>query len=211
MGSFNRMMIKTLDLSNLQSISIFNSCKVPKLGHILRALKIFEIYIIKLKKADKVLQQIYSLYNMAKMIMHFEYLTQLHIKGFPYSSMHLLLEDPCFLLMSYEQLRNIKYKGASLFFVTTVSILAIKNMAHNIKFKKYEPRPLQQVLNFRKSNNAKIYGVSSSLDKILQHAIYLILYPLYVYKFRFEFYGFVNENSCHTILSSIYYEWLGIN
>lgn len=191
------------------TITIWKPCEVPKLEHFLKALDVFKSYFNRLNKASKKLQETFSLYNMAIVIMYFENLIEWHKKGMPSTYLFSLLELPCFLLLAYGTLKNNQSGGVDSVPLANVSIAAIHNLAENIRIGKYKPKPVKRLFVLKADGGKRPLGISSAIDKILQQAIYLILYPLFFDKFSIHSHGFIKNRSCHTALQDIYYYWPG--
>ncbi len=53
-------------------------------------------------------------------------------------------------------------------------------------------------------------GIASSKDKIVQKALLIVFDPLFENIFLDSSHGFRSNRSCHSVLKTIYYKWLGI-
>jgi retron-type reverse transcriptase len=181
------------------------------LEHVLKALQEFNIYFTKLKKVEQNLRSIYSLYNMSCIIMYYEYLIRLGNEGISSIRLMSFLENPCFLLLAYHFLKTKRTEHLNDIPVSYISIRAIKNLAEAIKDNNYIPCPLQRSYILKINGKKRPLAIASTLDKVLQYAIYLILNPLFNKTFSLQSHGFIKGRSCHTALLDIYHRWLGVN
>jgi retron-type reverse transcriptase len=115
------------------------------------------------------------------------------------------LENPCFLLLAYHFLKTKQTKFFENIPIISISLRALKNLAESIKEGHYKPCPIQRIYILKINGKKRPLSIASSLDIVLQFAIYLILNPLFSQKFSLQSHGFIKNRSCHTALFDIYH------
>jgi hypothetical protein len=198
---------KTLIIYQRQLKNVWKPYKVPKLRHILAALRVFKMYFTKFNKTKKKQLKPYLEYQAAYTIMRLEYLLKTHKKGISSIYIDDLLEDPWFFIMIFENLRQKQSNNLNKISIKEISVETLKNLANCIRYGKYKPKPIQQIYIPKNNGKDSPLKVISSVDRILQEAIYLILEPLFHQNFNFKLYRFTNESSYHTTLAEIHHYW----
>jgi len=185
-------------------------CKVPQAAT-QDAKNLLENYNKRIIKSSAKVKSIFTVSNMAKAYHKLDLILQ-ECQTLPSGKcgtipIYSLLCDPCYLLIAYGSLKLRKAGGVDDVPVTNVTLANIITISKRLISHEYVPKPTKRV--FIKKSNGKMrpLGISSTQDKIVQQAVYLILNPLFEEIFLDSSHGFRHKRGCHSALKSIYHRW----
>ena len=120
---------------------------------------------------------------------------------------HFLFCDPCYLLIVYGSLKLRKAGGVDDAPVTNVTLANIITISKRLVSHEYVPKPTKRVFIRKSNGKMRPLRISSTQDKIVQQAVFLILNPLFEEIFLDSSHGFRHKRGCHSALKSIYHRW----
>jgi hypothetical protein len=115
-----------------------------------------------------------------------------------------LLSDPCYLLIAYSTLQDLKSAGIDNVPVANVTLGGILTLANELECRSYKPNPIRRVFIPKANGKMRPLGVASTRDKIVQQALNLILVPVFEPTFSDHSHGFRKGRSCHSVMREIY-------
>jgi retron-type reverse transcriptase len=90
--------------------------------------------------------------------------------------------------------------------IGNVTLAALISISQDLKFNRYKPNPTKRIFIPKTNGKMRPLGIASSKDKIVQQALKLVLEPLFEKVFLESSHGFRPNRSCHTALSTMYYQ-----
>ena len=185
-------------------------CKVPQAAT-QDARKLLKNYNKRIIKSSAKVKSIFTEANMAKAYHKLDLILQ-ECQTLPSGKtgtfqIYSLLCDPCYLLIAYGSLKARKAGGVDDVPVTNVSLANIITISKRLVSHEYVPKPTKRVFIRKSNGKMRPIGISSTQDKIVQQAIYLILNPLFEEIFLDSSHGFRRKRGCHSALKSIFHRW----
>lgn len=121
-----------------------------------------------------------------------------------------ILSNISYLIYCYNLLnKKVKIVGLDDILITGMTEKSFVKLAIELKTYEYKPRPTKRI-NIPKSNGQlRPLGISSTKDKVVQHALKLILEPIFEPIFSENNHGFRPNRSCHSALKDIQLKWPG--
>lgn len=185
-------------------------CEVPQVAY-KEAKKFLKNYTGRISKSSKKVKDTFTLDNMAKAYYKLDKIL-LECKDLPYGKcttvpIYLLLCDPCYLLIAYSSLKSRRAGGVDDVPVGNVMLSNIISISKRLASHEYTPKPTKRVFIRKSNGKMRPLGISSTQDKIVQQAIFLILNPLFDQIFLDSSHGFRPKRGCHSAIKNIYYRW----
>jgi hypothetical protein len=201
-------LISINDVTN-QPTSIPSVCEVSQVAY-KEAKKFLKNYTGRISKSSKKVKNTFTLDNMAKAYYKLNKIL-LECEDLPYEkcitlSIYLLLCDPCYLLIAYSSLKSRRAGGVDDVPVGNVTLSNIISISKRLASHEYTPKPTKRVFIRKSNGKMRPLGISSTQDKIVQQAIFLILNPLFDQIFLDSSHGFRPKRGCHSAIKSIYHK-----
>lgn len=191
-------------------------CKVLQLDSkyaraIKAGFKLFGLFKNKISRASKKVQTTFTLFNITMAYYDLFSLIDLacnYTRGVSPLRLPLYQNicNPCVLLVAYCGLKHKPATGVDDVPVENMTLAAILSLSLELRSKKYSPNPTKRVFIRRVDNKMRPLGIASSKDKIVQHALLIVLRPLFENVFFDSSHGFRENRSCHTALREIFYK-----
>jgi len=208
----SRSAVRLVDnkISVSKELSLISSvCKVPQAANFKNAEIFLKNYKGRIDKSSNKVKQTFTLFNMAKA--YYKLDSILHeCKDLSYGRcislpIYHLLCDPCYLLIAYSSFKRKSSGGIDDVPVANVTLVNIIGIAERLVTHQYSPKPTKRVFIRKSNGKMRPLGISSTQDKIIQQAIYIILSPLFESIFLDSSHGFRPKRGCHSALKTIYY------
>jgi len=183
-------------------------CEVSQVAY-KEAKKFLLNYIGRICKSAKKVKDTFTFDNMAKAYYKFDKIF-LECQDLPYGKcitlpIYNLLCDPCYLLIAYSSLKYRRAGGVDDVPVGNVTLSNIISISKRLSSHEYTPKPTKRVFIRKSNGKMRPLGISSTQDKIVQQAAFLILNPLFDPIFLNSSHGFRPKRGCHSAIKSIYY------
>lgn len=197
------------DVTN-QSTSNPSVCEVSQVAY-KEAKKFLSNYTGRISKSSKKVKETFTLDNMAKAYYKFDKIL-LECQDLPYGKcislpIYKLLCDPCYLLIAYSSLKYRRAGGVDDVPVGNVTLSNVISISKRLSSYEYTPKPTKRVFIPKSNGKMRPLGISSTQDKIVQQAVFLILNPLFDSIFLDSSHGFRSKRGCHSAIRSIYHRW----
>jgi retron-type reverse transcriptase len=90
--------------------------------------------------------------------------------------------------------------------IGNVTLASLISLSKDLKNKSYKPRPTKRIFIPKANGKMRPLGIASSRDKIVQHAMKVVLDPLFERIYLDSSHGFRSKRSCHTALNTMYHQ-----
>jgi len=131
-----------------------------------------------------------------------------------FTGLHKLISDPEFLMIAYNNIRKNKELEITALDGKTLDGINYKKfetLGKQIHTGTYKPSPVKRVYITKPNGNMRSLGLPSSIDKILQEAVKMILEHIYESKFLPTSHGFRPNMGCHTALNYYKMRFQGVS
>lgn len=188
---------------------VLSGCEVQYATCIEKAKSFLKNYEGRIDQSSDNVKNTFTLHNMAKA--YYELYSILHeCKSLPFGSRialptYRILCDPCYLLIAYSSLKRRSAGGVDDIPVANVTLVSIISLAKRLTLRQYTPKPTKRVFIRKSNGKMRPLGISSTTDKIVQQAVYLILSLLFELTFLDCSHAFRPKRGCHSALKTIYY------
>jgi hypothetical protein len=203
----SKKLILINDVTN-QPTSNPSVCEVPQVAY-KEAKKFLLNYTGRISKSSKKVKETFTLDNMAKAYYKLDKIL-LECQDLPYGKcitfpIYNLLCDPCYLLIAYSSLKYRRAGGVDDVPVSNVTLSNIISISKRLSSHEYTPKPTKRVFIRKSNGKMRPLGISSTQDKIVQKAAFLILNPLFDPIFLDSSHGFRPKRGCHSAIKNIYH------
>lgn len=186
-------------------------CEVPQTEHFSNAQRLLNNYKNKINKASRKVQETFTLYNIADCYRQLDAII-ITAKSSPKNTrcripIYSLMENPCYLLITYSSLKKRNAGGADDIPIGNVTLASLISLGNDLRNKSYKPIPVKRVFIPKGNGKMRPLGIASSRDKIIQQGLNVILTELFDPTFLKSSHGFRKGFSCHSSLKDIYLRW----
>jgi group II intron reverse transcriptase/maturase len=189
-----------VEKGNLEYKVLNHSCEETQLQRIEKDAKaLLDPYKIRLFKGSRKVRETFTVENLTKIMMAYNSVIN---QAEQVTSIYHIIADPCFLLLAYATLRKDAAAGLDDVPTTHVTFAGILLLSKKLKMEKYKCTPARRIYIPKKGGKRPL-GLTSTIDKIVQKALHMVMSPIFDKSFSEFSHGFRPNRSCHTALNSI--------
>lgn len=171
--------------------------------------KLFKLYERRIIQAPQSVRDIFTVDKIASAFANFRSINSIILNYTKRTEglklpLYKNLADPCFLLLVSSIIQSNKIDGMYDFSCGNLTFMDLMSLGSAFSHKKYSPKPIKRI--FIHVTNERMYplGIASSLDKIVQRALTIVLQPCLELVFSNFSYGFRLNCGYHSALKHIY-------
>lgn len=171
--------------------------------------KLFKLYEKQIIQAPKSVRNIFTIENIVNAFANFRRINDTIFNCTKKTEslklpLYKNLADPCFLLIFSSNIQNNKVGKIYDFFYSDRILIDLISLSSALLHKKYFPRPTKRI--FIRATHGKMHplGIASSLDRIVQRALIIVITPRMNVVFSGLSYGFRQHSNNHSAIKGIY-------
>jgi hypothetical protein len=167
--------------------------------------KLFKRYEKRIILAPKSVRDIFTVENLASAFSNFRYITNNVFNPAKRTEslrlpLYKNLTDPCFLLVTSSSIQNIKVDCIYDAFCDNITLVDLISLSSALLHKKYFPKPTKRIFIAATCKKTHPLGIASSLDRIVQRALTIVLTPRLELVFSGFSYNFKQHCNHHSAL-----------
>jgi RNA-directed DNA polymerase len=178
--------------------------------------KLFKLYEKRIIQAPKSVRDIFTTEKIASAFANFRginnkilnYAKRTESLKLPF---YKNLTDPCFLLVIFSNIQNTKADRVYDSFCDNITLVDLISLSSTLLHKKYFPKPIKRIFIPITCKKVRPLGIASSLDRIVQQALTIVVRPRLELVFSDFSYGFKPHCNHHSALKYIYNHWRSVH
>lgn len=178
--------------------------------------KLFKLYEKRIIQAPKGVRDVFTIENIANAFANFRCINT-NIINYAKTTESLKLPlyknltDPCFLLVLSSNIQSTEVDIIADSFCDNITLVDLMSLGYDLLHQKYLPKSTKRI--FISTTHKKMHplSVTSSLDRIVQQALTILITPRLELVFSDFSYGFKPHCNHHSALKYIYNHWRSVH